>query len=134
MILLDTSFIIAFYSEVDKNHKKARELMKRIVVKEFGDLFISDYIIDEVATGLLKKTGITETVRICGELLESAYLLTIDEALFYNSLDLFKKQKNTLLSFTDCSNVAVMDYRGIKNLAAFDDDFKSVKSINLISV
>ena len=107
--------------------------MKKIANKEFGDIFISDYIIDELATGLLKKTGIINTVRICNELLDSVHLLNMDNTSFNKSYDLFKKQRNTLLSFTDCTNIILMEEKGIRNLATFDNDFKHVPKINVIN-
>lgn len=133
MILLDSSFIIAYYSERDQHHRSAREFMKKIAAKEFGNTFISDYILDEIATGLLKRAGLVETVRICNDVLQSNYLSNIDDILFNRTLDIFKRQKSTKMSFTDCSNLALMEDKGIRNLAAFDDDFKHVDKINLVT-
>lgn len=107
--------------------------MKKIAAKEFGNTFISDYILDEIATGLLKRAGLVETVRICNDVLQSNYLSNIDDILFNRTLDIFKRQKSTKMSFTDCSNLALMEDKGIRNLAAFDDDFKHVDKINLVT-
>lgn len=132
MILLDSSFVIAFYSELDNNHKQARELMKRIAAKEYGDLFISDYVIDEVSTVIMKRLGVKTVTRICKELLNAAYLVNIDDDMFYKTFDIFQKQRGTTLSFTDCSNIAIIEEKGIRNLAAFDSDFKHFARISTV--
>lgn len=133
MILLDSSFIISLYNTRDQNHENAQELMKSIMNKDFGDIFISDYIFDEVATGLLKNVGLKESIEICDVVLGSSYLEFINGPTFKRSLEMFKSQKNTRLSFTDCTNIAIMKEKGIKNIAAFDGDFRSVEGINLLS-
>lgn len=133
MILLDSSFIIALYNTRDQHHENAQELIKSIMDKDFGDIFISDYIFDEVATCLLKNIGHHESVKICDVILNSSNLVFINETLFKRSFEIFKKQKNTRLSFTDCTNIIIMEERGMRNIAAFDGDFRSVDGINLLS-
>lgn len=111
MILLDSSFIMALYNERDEHHEDAAELMKVIAEKGFGDACISDYIFDETATGLLKNIGLAATIQRCNALLEASYLISVNERIFKKSFETFAKQKGTLLSFTDCTSVVIMEER-----------------------
>jgi len=49
------------------------------------------------------------------------------------SWNIFKEQKNNKLSFTDCTNIAIMRINKIKNIATFDKDFKDIEGINVVS-
>jgi len=49
-------------------------------------------------------------------------------------MHLFSKQKNTILSFTDCTTVSVMRENNIKNIATFDEDFGKIKGINTVDL
>ena len=132
MILLDSSFIIALYNTRDGRHSDAGDLIKRIINKEFGDIFVSDYIFDEIATSLMRSIGHNDTTKICQALLDSSNLVTINEQMFREAFELFKKQKITKLSFTDCTNIILMEEKGIRNIATFDNDFESIPHVNVI--
>ena len=53
MILLDSSFIVAYSNEADENHAKALQLAKDIDGGKYGAVAITDYIFDEVVTVML---------------------------------------------------------------------------------
>lgn len=133
MILLDTSFLIAYEVDTDSNHERAVSLRERITREEFGPLIISDYIFDEILTVTFSKTkNLEKTIIIGMELRNSSILIKLNDKDFEETWELFKKQKNTKFSFTDSSNVALMKRMGIKNIATFDEDFKKIKEINVI--
>ena len=56
----------------------------------------------------------------------------VDREIFDNAWQIFKEQKNTKLSFTDCTILAIMRNEGISNIATFDKDFKKIDGINVI--
>ena len=65
MIILDTSFIVAFYNIRDENHIRATNLMEGIVAGKYGKLFITDYIFDEGMTVVfIRLKSLSETVKI----------------------------------------------------------------------
>ena len=134
MIILDSSFIIAFEVESDQNHERAVKIMSEINSGKFDEAIISDYIFDEVITVSFGRTkNLDKVVFIGDKLRESLVFLRINEEIFEEAWKIFKSQKNTTLSFTDCSIIALMKMKSISNLATFDKDFKKVSGINVIS-
>ena len=125
MIILDSSFLVAFYNTNDQNHAKAKSLMEEIVSGKFGLVFISDYIFDEVVTvALIKLKALKEAIRIGNLLLNATMILTTDKTLFDSTWRRFKAQKSTHLSFTDCSILELVSKNGIDYIATFDKEFK----------
>ena len=133
MIILDTSFIVAFYNIRDENHLKATNLMEDVTAGKYGKLFITDYIFDESMTVVfIRLKSLSETVKI-GELIrKSTELLEVEKSDFEDAWDLFKRQKTTAFSFTDCSTLILMKENNIKTIATFDEDFLKVKGINVM--
>ncbi|MEM2083464.1 MAG: type II toxin-antitoxin system VapC family toxin [Nitrososphaerota archaeon] len=135
MILLDTSFIVAFYNIRDENHSRAKNLMPDIINGKYGHLYISDYIFDETITVIfIRLKNLIETVRIGEYLRKSTKLLEVASSDFEDAWKIFKKQKETDFSFTDCTSISLMKRMNIKNIATFDEDFLKVKEINVIGV
>jgi len=49
-VLVDTNVIIAFLVQNDKNNERANLIMKNIIQRQYGDLYVTDFIIDVVLT------------------------------------------------------------------------------------
>jgi uncharacterized protein len=132
MIILDSSFIIAHKVDDDEHHESAVELMSKIAAGEYGDVVISDYIFDEVTTVVFGRTkSLSEAVDV-GSRLFFGEIVEIDKGIFQSAWEIFKEQKDTKFSFTDCSILAVMKEKGIKNIATFDGDFEGVEGIEVV--
>ncbi len=133
MIFLDSSFLVSVEVEADQNHERAIGIRDEIIKGKFGKAVISDYIFDETVTVTFGRTkDLKKTVLVGTGLRESAEMLKIDDENFEDAWSLFKKQKTTKFSFTDCSTIAVMKAKDIKNIATFDKDFAKVKNLNVI--
>ena len=133
MIFLDTSFLVAYSHEKDENHEKALELMKDIAKGKYGKLCVSDYIFDETVTVVFARTKkLEEAVKIGEKLIDGTGILDIDDFLFDMSWDIFKNQKDSEFSFTDCTTISAMIKIRIANIATFDKEFKKIKNINVI--
>ena len=134
MIFLDTSYLVALEIDSDSNHEAAVKIRDRIIGGEFGNSFISDYIFDETMTVNFARTkNLEKTARIGHDLRNSSILIKLEESDFEESWQLFKNQEGTKLSFTDCSNLAIMKRMSIKNMATFDGDFKKIKEVKVVS-
>ncbi|MBI2451666.1 type II toxin-antitoxin system VapC family toxin [Candidatus Pacearchaeota archaeon] len=133
MIFLDSSYLISLKLENDENHDRAVHLMKEITIGEYGSLTISDYIFDEVVTILFAKgKKLSLAIDAGEEIMQFIRIYKVDEEIFQRTWKIFKEQKSTKFSFTDCSIIAIMKKEGIKNIATFDEDFRKVEGISVI--
>lgn len=133
MIFLDTSFLISVEVETDQNHDKAIKVRDDIINGKFGKAVISDYIFGETLTVTLGKTkNLAKAVLVGMGLRSSSEMFKIDEKDFEGAWNVFKNQKDTKFSFTDCTTLSLMEREGIRTIATFDRDFRSVKDINVI--
>lgn len=133
MILLDTSFIVSFYNIRDENHQRAVKIMEEIIREKYGLVLITDYIFDESITVIfIRLKNLSITVEIGETIRKSMEIIDVEKTQFEEAWRIFKKQKKTDFSFTDCTTVAIMKAKNIKNIATFDEDFKKIKWLNII--
>jgi len=131
MIVLDTSFIVSYFNTRDQNHLKAVKLMKKI----HEPLCITDYIFDEVVTvSLIRLKSLDRASKIGNVLLKSLKIINVEKTSFDNAWNLFCKQKETVLSFTDYTTISVMLENDIEKIATFDGDFGKISKITVIGV
>jgi len=133
MIFLDTNFLIAYYNKNDAHHDKSLSIMESLVSGEYGELFISDYIFDEFVTVALSRLkDLAKVINIGNDVEFFTHRINIEEETFEKAWEIFREQKDTEFSFTDCTILALMKEEGIKYIATFDIDFKKIKDINII--
>jgi len=131
MIILDTSFIVSYYNLADDNHNGALEIMNKIL-KENLNVCISDFIFSECATVLLAKLkDLNKVVEIC-EKIKKIDIIRVDENLFEETWDIFKKQEKAKLSFIDCSIIALSKLKEIEKVATFDQELMKIKEIDIL--
>ncbi|MEE8400537.1 MAG: PIN domain-containing protein [Candidatus Hydrothermarchaeaceae archaeon] len=129
-MFIDSCVFVAYYNERDMHHKATVELIEKCAEGDFGELFASDYVFDEVVTVTLVKIGLKKAVALGDHLLNSEVtLLEVDRDAFTAAWEEFKSAK---MSFTDCTNIAVMRLHGIDRILTFDGGFKKVKGIKVI--
>ncbi len=130
-ILLDASLFYAFKNNDDVHHKKAREIMRRIVTNVYGEPFTTNFIFDEVVSVTMRKKNKNEAKIIGKYLLDSEiHILNLDVKTFKKAWELF--QGKHTLNFTDCTSVALAQLADVKYIATFDKEFKKVKGIEVI--
>jgi len=103
MILLDSSHIIALLNEEDLFHDEAIRKMDEIE-KSGHSLAISNYIVNEAVTVMLRKRGLEKAKATLDFLLNYKRLevFHIDENGFSEVVEEFQVQKDSL-GFVDCS-------------------------------
>lgn len=110
----------------DVNHLRAKEILTSMLKGELGEIYTSDYILDEVVTLMLKRTKRLELAIEMGEyILKSPRIrkLRVTEEIFDDAWKKFKSLKGKLMSFTDCTSLVLMEKRGIEYIASFDSGF-----------
>jgi predicted nucleic acid-binding protein len=119
MIVLDTSFLVAFFNEDDSFHFKAVSEMKNL---EKETQLISDYVINETATVLNYKAGLEKAVAFIEGVKnkENIELYYSNENDFESTAGIFKRQKRKL-SFTGASIIhTALSTRS--KIATFDEN------------
>ncbi|MHA1298831.1 MAG: type II toxin-antitoxin system VapC family toxin [Candidatus Helarchaeota archaeon] len=133
-IFLDSGIFIAFLNKKDVNHGRAKNLIKKIVKKEFGLAISSDYIFDEAVTATLIRTKKLEFALKVGELIlginqdfpNIVKLIYISREIFLDAWKKFIKYKEKRLSFTDATVVSLMENHKIDYLCSFDSNFDGI--------
>ena len=125
-VFLDTGFILAFKNADDKNHDIALNWMKRFLKNEFGEIYTSTYVFDELLTLALVRLRNEEFAKNIGEYLLNSLriqIISLNQKDFLNSWDLFQKYIKKGLSFTDCTILAQSKRLKCNIVATFDKHF-----------
>ncbi|MHA1490147.1 MAG: type II toxin-antitoxin system VapC family toxin [Promethearchaeota archaeon] len=134
-VFLDTGFLLALKNKDDKNFKTAQSWMKRFIKNEFGQIYTSVFIFDEIMTLALVRIKRPDFAQNIGEyLLKSPRinLIGFTDEDFNKTWVLFQKYMEKRLSFTDCSILAQCERLNCQFLATFDKHFKGLITSNLI--
>ena len=133
MIFLDTSFLVAYIVDKDTNHEKAVSLMKEIVEGEHGSAITSEYVFDETVTVVLVRSKSLESAVKTGDIIkESIPVLDVGNNVFEASWKRFRNQKNTKLSFTDCTILEMVESNHLDKLATFDREFEGADNFKVL--
>ena len=132
MIVLDSSFLIAYYNKRDAHHAEAARTMVRLVSAEWGRAQLLEYVFIETVTVLRGRLGLD------GALAAGDALLDADDVDFVPCSDVFPDALTTFrregadLSFTDAAIVTVArrDRKGY--VATFDRDFRSTIGVSVV--
>lgn len=133
-VFVDTSAWVALYYKRDQYHKEAGNIWKGITRKK-PKLYTTDYVFDETVTLLRKRAGYHPS-RAAGEsILKSPHveLIFVDKDVMLRAWEVYEKYKDHDLSFTDCTSIALMNDRGIKEVFGFDSHFEKVGFRSLTS-
>ncbi len=131
-ILIDANILYAYTNVRDAHHQESITLMKKIIGGLYGIPIITDYLFDEIVSVVSRKND-REKAKMLGEyLLTSQFrFVQINKELFKNSWNIFTSREH--FSFTDCTNIAVLQTFKIEHIATFDKEFKTVKGIKVIA-
>lgn len=132
MIVLDSSFFIAFHNERDAHHLAARALMERFLLGEWGQGLLLEYVILEVATVLLVRRGLTVAATTAQLLLTASELEFVPcSDLFADAFARFIGQHNTRLSFVDIAIAHVAQQRSEGLILTFDEEFSRIGGLRV---
>ena len=133
MIVLDSSFLIAFYNRRDAHHAAAAPAMEGLLRGEFGRLLLIEYVFVEVVTVLLARRG-SRTALEVAEILLDAEPIEFQPCfeLFEAALREFRARSATGLSFADAAIVAAARRHDAKFIATFDEGFRGIEGIALV--
>ena len=133
MIVLDSSFLIAFHNKRDINHALARNLMDQFLTGKWGKGLLLEYVVLEVTTVLLIRRDHMTAVRVARILLDSEELELVPcSDIFLDTFEDFAKQQETHLSFADTAISVVARNRAAGLVLSFDDEFRRIPGLQTI--
>ena len=133
MILLDSSFVVAFHNRRDTHHAAANESFPRIVQGEWGPILLLEYVFLEIVTVLAARRDLATAVSV-GEILLGAREVELVPCspYFLSAYQAFREQEATRLSFADATIVTVARDRGAGAIATFDPDFRDLPGVEIV--
>lgn len=133
MIVLDSSFLVAYHNRRDVHHGAAAATMERLVAGEWGPALLLEYVFLEVVTVLLARRGLEVAARVATILLQAREVEFVPSSdMFLDVLETFRAQPDGRLSFTDAAIVAVARRRDARFVATFDRDFRRVEGVAVV--
>jgi len=134
VIVLDSSFLVAYHNSRDAHHEAAAAIMAEFLDRKWGQGLLLEYVFLEVVTVLMACRGIRVASEVADVLLGARELDFVPcSELFVDAVETFQRQTRTRLSFVDATivNVARNQTEGL--VATFDRELSSVRGIKAIS-
>lgn len=132
-VVVDTSVLVAAANRRDEQHDRAAVLVGEIMEGRHGYALTTDFILSEVVTVTLARTGRHR------EALEALDLVLppdpgarwialewVGEETFHHALEAFRRSGRKELSFTDWTTVALVREQRAGAVVSFDRDFDGV--------
>lgn len=133
MIVLDSSFLVAYHNQRDVHHRAAASAMDRLVAGEWGPALLPEYVFVEVVTVVLARRGHDVAARVASTLLQAREVEFVPcSEMFLDVLETFRRRHDADLSFTDAAIVTVARQRRAHFVATFDRDFRRVEGLAAI--
>ena len=110
MILLDTSFLYAYFQRKDVHHKEALKLAGQLDGEQAG---VPLEVLEELLTVITRKVSSEEAVRVGKTLITQDNPLQIiypNEAIFYKTWELFRALSPHHFSMADCVLMTLADH------------------------
>jgi len=133
LIVLDSSFLVAYHNRRDVHHRAAAATMDRLVAGEWGPALLLEYVFLEVVTVLLARRGLDVAVRVATVLLQARDVEFVPSSdMFLDVMEAFRTQRDGRLSFTDAAVVTVARHRDARFVATFDRDFRRLEGLAVV--
>ncbi len=126
-VFIDTSAWIALMVANDHHHEKAALCFSELI-RVAASFITTEYILDETITRIKYDVSHRKALKFLDVIKraeESGHLSLhrIDDLLWNESVQIFRKYSDKMLSFTDCTSCAVAKKLKIDTIFAFDSDF-----------
>ena len=132
-VFVDTSVWIAAVREPDAQHERGRTLGQEILNRRVR-VVISDMVLAEVVTLVLKRDGPVAARKLMDLLEENTTILYVDKPVLEDAKSLLRQywSPRKPLSVCDATSVVLMQRRGIEDLYSLDSGFDGMPGIHRI--
>jgi predicted nucleic acid-binding protein len=135
VLVLDTSFIIAFHNRRDVHHGGATAVMERFLDGEWEGGLLLEYVLLEVATVVQAKVDHPSALEVVDRLLGASELKFLPcSELFLPTLETFRTQGSRGLSFVDSAIATAARRHPPGFVATFDRGFGGVPGVSPIGL
>jgi predicted nucleic acid-binding protein len=133
VVVLDSSFLIAYHNQRDVHHQAAADAIERLLAGAWGTALLLEYVFLEVVTVLLARRGLDTASRVASILLEARELDFVPcSDIFPETLETFRGQRDGTSSFTDAAIVTMARKSGGAQVATFDADFRGIEGVTVV--
>lgn len=129
-VLLDSSVTVATKLDRQPERDQAYAALRRAASGTWGKPVVTDYLVDEAVTVCRARAHSHQAADDLAAFLlgeppypRFAQVLRVDEDVFVEARRLFRAYSDRPLSFTDCTNIAVVRLRNVDAILSFDRDF-----------
>ena len=130
MIVLDSSFLVAYHNSRDTHHEAAAAAMAEFLDRKWGRGLLLEYVFLEVVTVLMARRGSRVASEVADVLLGARELEFVPcSELFVDAVETFQRQTRTRLSFVDATIVNTARDRADGLVATFDRELESVPGV-----
>jgi predicted nucleic acid-binding protein len=134
MIVLDSSFLIAYYNTRDIHHPAAARTMVQILGEKWGRGLLLEYVFLETVTVLRARRDAGVAASVGKTLLSAAELDFVPcSGVFNEAFEIFQRLRQHNLSFVDAAIVAVAMQNAPGFIATFDQDFSGIRGIKVVT-
>lgn len=132
-VFVDTGLWIAVAREPDAQHERGKALGREILERHVK-VVISDMVMAEVVTFILKKDGPEPARTLMDRLEENTTILYVDKPVLEDAKALLRQYwgPRKRLSVCDATSYILMQRRGVQDLYSFDTGFDGLPGINRI--
>lgn len=133
MVVLDSSFLVAYHNTRDVHHGAAARAMVHLLAGKWGRALLLEYVFLEVITVLLVRRGLAVASEAATRLLEAREVEFLPcSDLFLEALHIFQNQASERLSFTDAAILTVARREAPGFVATFDRDFRDLEGVSVV--
>lgn len=133
MIVLDSSFLIAYYNTRDAHHAAAARAMVHLAAGQWGQALLLEYVVLEVATVLRLRRDLATAVDVTTKLLKAREIDFVPcSDFFLETLDTFRREEKFELSFADAAILTVARRHRPGFVATFDADFRDLTGVSVV--
>ncbi|MDY6765279.1 MAG: PIN domain-containing protein [Halobacteria archaeon] len=128
-LFIDTSAFFAWFHPKASRHSDAKKVFEGIVSNsDYRPLYTSRYILSELATLMLRKSGHKDAVKALSSIRQGASfeILSVDSSAFDTACDKFKQYDDQRISFVDHTSAVLCQEHDISHVLSFDSDFRTL--------
>lgn len=134
MIVLDSSFLIAYYNTRDVHHAAAARIMIQLLGGKWGQALLLEYVFVETVTVLRFRRRRATATTVGDTLLQASEIEFVPcYDLFADAFEIFRRDRSHDLSFVDATIVCVAKRHAPGYVATFDKDFSGLRGVTVVT-